>query len=207
MTGRLLFLPAAGPVLPHVHITLKLTEGRDLVMQDARRFGRFLIYASGVSPPLLTHVGLEPFSRLLTPAWVMEKARQLKRPIKNFLLDGRMIAGIGNIYACETLFAVRLHPQTPVGQLQAQQWKEIIHASRRILRAAIRQGGTTISDYVNSQGQTGLFHLQLQVYGRTDEPCPRCHTAIARLIQAGRSTFYCPVCQGKHSADSFQLSA
>ncbi|MBW1986328.1 MAG: bifunctional DNA-formamidopyrimidine glycosylase/DNA-(apurinic or apyrimidinic site) lyase [Deltaproteobacteria bacterium] len=198
MSGSLLLFDTPSPALPHGHIILHLDNGHALVFQDARRFGQFLIYPPGVKPLPLAAVGLEPFSRRLTPDRLLELTRGHQRPIKNFMLDGRIIAGIGNIYASEILFAARLHPQTPVGQLTREDWQTLIKAMRRILRAAIRLGGTTIADFKNSQGESGRFHPQLKVYGRAGEHCPRCGTPIERLVQAGRSSFFCPGCQILH---------
>jgi formamidopyrimidine-DNA glycosylase len=166
-----------------------------LVYQDVRRFGQVLVYPPGVKPPALEQVGLEPWSRRLTPAWLAQKTAKLKRPIKNFLLDGRIIAGIGNIYASEALFEIRLHPQTPVGQISPETWAALIKAIRRILKRAIQAGGTTIANFQDCEGQSGLFAVQLKVYGRAGEPCPVCGTPIERLVMAGRSTFFCPRCQ------------
>jgi formamidopyrimidine-DNA glycosylase len=115
--------------------------------------------------------------------------------LKNFLLDGRVLAGIGNIYASEIMFAARLHPALPVGRLSPEQWARVLKETRRILKAAIRKGGTTVANFVNSRGETGLFQFELLVYGRKDEPCQRCGTPIQRLSQGGRSTFFCPTCQ------------
>ncbi len=195
MTGRLFFQTNTCPPLPHVHLVFHLLSGHKLVYQDVRRFGQVLVYPPGVTPPALEQVGLEPWSRRLTPEWLAGKTAKLKRPIKNFLLDGRIIAGIGNIYASEALFETRLHPQTPVGQLNLQVWETLLKAIRRILRRAIRAGGTTISNFADCEGQSGLFAVQLKVYGRAGEPCPVCQTPIERLVMAGRSTFYCPRCQ------------
>ena len=105
------------------------------------------------------------------------------------------MAGVGNIYACEILFAAGIHPATPAGVLSADDWGRILKETRRILRAAIRQGGTTVSNFLNSQGEAGLFQVRLLVYGKKGEPCPGCGTPIVRLKQAGRSSFCCPACQ------------
>jgi formamidopyrimidine-DNA glycosylase len=148
-----------------------------------------------VEPAPLAQVGAEPFSRKVTPAWLLEQAKGRSRPIKNFLLDARVVAGIGNIYACEILFAAGLHPATPVGRLTLADWDRVLAETRRILKHAIKKGGTTVSNYLNSRGESGLFQLELLVYGRTGEPCFRCGTPITRLVQAGRSSFFCPVCQ------------
>ena len=116
MTGRLLTGPPPSPPLPHVHLVFQLEGGLQLFFQDTRRFGQVLVFPPGVAPPPLAQVGAEPFSRQVTPAWLAEQARGRRRPIKNFLLDARILAGIGNIYACEILFAARLAPRHPGGQ-------------------------------------------------------------------------------------------
>jgi formamidopyrimidine-DNA glycosylase len=148
-----------------------------------------------VDPAPLDQVGAEPFSRKVTSDWLLEQARGRSRPIKNFLLDARMLAGIGNIYACEILMAAGLHPATPVGRLTRADWDRVLTETRRILKYAIKKGGTTVANYLNSKGETGLFQLNLLVYGRAGQPCRRCGANIIRLVQAGRSTFFCPVCQ------------
>jgi len=195
MTGRLLLLSTPSPPLPHVHLVFHLEGGLDLVFQDVRRFGQALVFPPGVEPAPLNQVGREPFSRQVTSEWLVQKARGRSRALKNFLMDGRVLAGIGNIYASEILFAARLHPGTPAGRLSPAHWTRVLKETRRILKAAIAKGGTTVSDYLNSRGETGLFQLELLVYGRADEPCRRCGHAITRVSQGGRSTFFCPRCQ------------
>ncbi len=195
MTGRLLLTPAPSPPLPHIHLTLHLERGLDLVFQDARRFGQALVFPPGEAPVPLRQVGREPFSRKVTPEWLAEQARARSRALKNFLMDGRVLAGIGNIYASEILYAARLHPSTPVGRLSLEDWTRVLKEARRILRAAIAAGGTTVAAYLNSRGETGFFQLQLLVYGRGGEPCVSCGRPIDRISQGGRSTFFCPHCQ------------
>jgi formamidopyrimidine-DNA glycosylase len=194
MTGRLLAGPPPSPPLPHVHLVFQLEGGVELFFQDVRRFGQVLVFPPGVDPPPLARVGAEPFSRKVTPAWLAEQARGRVRPIKNFLMDARVLAGIGNIYACEILFAAGFHPATPVARLTLTDWDRVLTETRRILRRAIKKGGTTVANYLNSKGEAGLFQLELLVYGRAGEPC-RCGARIDRLVQAGRSTFFCPRCQ------------
>ena len=194
MTGRLLAGAPPSPPLDHVHLVFQVEGGLNLLYQDIRRFGQVLVFPPGVAPPPLAQVGAEPFSRKVTPAWLAEQAQGRSRPIKNFLLDARVLAGIGNIYACEILFAARLHPATPVARLTLADWDRVLTETRRILKHAIRKGGTTVANYLNSKGEAGLFQLELLVYGRAGEPC-RCGARIHRLVQAGRSTFFCPVCQ------------
>jgi len=195
MTGRLLLGPAPYPPRRHVHLVFQIEGGLELLFQDVRRFGQVLVFPPGTAPAPLATVGREPFSRAVTPEWLAAQARGRKRAIKNFLLDGRVLAGIGNIYASEILFAAGIHPETPVSRLSPLRWRRLLRETRRILRAAIRRGGTTVADFLNAQGETGLFQLELKVYGRGGEPCPRCGRAISRLAQGGRSTFFCPRCQ------------
>ncbi len=195
MTGRLLLGPAPYPPRPHVHLVFRLEGGLELLFQDVRRFGQVLVFPPGTHPGPLAQVGREPFSRAVTPEWLAAQARGRKRPIKNFLLDGRVLAGIGNIYASEILFAAGVHPETPVSRLSLPRWERLLKETRRILRAAIAKGGTTVSDYLNAAGETGLFQVELKVYGRAGEPCPRCGRALSRLSQGGRSTFFCARCQ------------
>jgi len=203
MTGRLLL---GAPVRhePHVHLIFTLEGGLTLAFEDVRRFGQVLVFTPGEPLTPLEQVGREPFSRRVTPEWLAEVSRGRRRPLKNFLLDGRILAGLGNIYACEVMFAAGLHPATPAGALESDEWDRVLQETRRILKRAIRQGGTTVNNYLNSRGETGLFQVELMVYGREGEPCRRCGSAIQRLVQAGRSTFFCPRCQpGKLSGCNF----
>ncbi|MFW6127252.1 MAG: bifunctional DNA-formamidopyrimidine glycosylase/DNA-(apurinic or apyrimidinic site) lyase [Thermodesulfobacteriota bacterium] len=194
MTGRLL-LGASGGRASHVHLVFTFEGGVTLAFEDMRRFGQVLVFAPGEPLTPLEQVGRDPFSRRVTPAWLAEVSRTRRRPLKNFLLDGRLLAGLGNIYACEVMFAAGLHPATPAGALSLEEWDRVLQETRRILKRAIRQGGTTVNNYLDSRGETGLFQLELMVYGRAGEPCRRCGAAIQRLVQAGRSTFFCPRCQ------------
>jgi formamidopyrimidine-DNA glycosylase len=196
MTGRLL-LGVPRNHEPHVHLFFTLEEGISLAFQDVRRFGQVLVFPPDTPLFPLEQVGREPFSRRVTPEWLAETGRGRTRPLKNFLLDGRILAGIGNIYACEIMFAAGLHPATPAGALKLDDWTRVLKETRRILKRAIRQGGTTVNDYLNSHGETGLFQVELMVYAREGELCRRCGKGIKRLVQAGRSSFFCPRCQPK----------
>jgi formamidopyrimidine-DNA glycosylase len=198
MTGRLLLGPLPSP-LPHIHLVFRLDDGVELIYQDARRFGQILVFPPEVVPPPLAQVGEEPFSPKVTAAWLVEQTHSRTRPVKNFLLDGRVVAGIGNIYACEILFAAGIHPATPVSRLSRQDWSRVLKETRRILKAAIAKGGSTVNNYRNSRGEAGFFQLELLVYKKTGEPCHRCGTPIEVLKQAGRSTFFCPACQPPRS--------
>ncbi len=196
MTGHLLLRSKEPPPhLPHVHFSFQLEGGLTLIYQDIRRFGQVLVFPPGAAPPPLQEVGREPLTRDVTPQWLLTQARGRSRPIKNFLLDSRIVAGIGNIYACEILFAAGIHPATPAGSLGAADWTRLLKETRRILRAAIRQGGSSVSNYVNCQGEAGRFQLQHLVYGKEGQPCKVCGVPVASMRQAGRSSFFCPKCQ------------
>ncbi len=197
MTGHLLLGSEDRPLprLEHIHLIFHLEGSLELIFQDVRRFGQVLIFPPGAEITPLREVGREPFSREVTAAWLAEQAKGRARPIKNFLLDHRLLAGIGNIYACEILFAAGLHPATPAGHLSLKDWGRVLKETRRILTEAIRQGGTTVANYLNSRGEAGLFQVKLRVYGKAGEACPHCGAIIERLVQAGRSSFFCPKCQ------------
>jgi formamidopyrimidine-DNA glycosylase len=122
-------------------------------------------------------------------------AAQKNRPLKNFLMDSRVVAGIGNIYACEILFHACLNPEKKVGSLTIREWTKVVESSRYVLQKAIDSGGTTISDFVNESGKSGYFQLELQTYGRQGKPCNTCFSPITRRTMAGRSTFFCSKCQ------------
>jgi len=196
MTGRLLLQKKPGKPPAHVHLTFRLDDGSRLLYQDVRRFGQVLVFPPGERPPPLDKVGLEPFSPGLTPDLLRQRTRKRKKPLKSFLLDGSAVAGIGNIYACEILHAARLSPTCPVERLSVEDWARLLRETRRILRAAIRAGGTTVADFLNSRGETGLFQFDLAVYARAGQPCRRCGNPVSRLSQAGRSTYFCAQCQG-----------
>jgi formamidopyrimidine-DNA glycosylase len=141
------------------------------------------------------NLGVEPLSPEFTAAYLHGRAKGLSRPVKNFLMDAAVAVGVGNIYASESLFRAGIHPQQPSGKLRPPQWKKLAQAVRETLELAIATGGTTLNDFYNSDGEMGYFQQYLMVYGREGEPCHTCASKIRRLVQAGRSSFYCPRCQ------------
>ncbi|OIP44303.1 MAG: hypothetical protein COZ12_06630 [Deltaproteobacteria bacterium CG_4_10_14_3_um_filter_60_8] len=197
MTGRLGLFPSHEPPARHDHLRLGLNNGLELRFHDARRFGSIQVFSPAAikrQDPFVA-MGPEPFSRAFTSSHLHQRAFGRGQPIKNFLLDGRTVAGIGNIYASEILFAARIRPETPIGKVTRIQWQKIVKETRRILTRAIACGGSTIADFVNSRGEAGSFQLELAVYGRAGQSCPCCGAGIVRAVMAGRATFYCPVCQ------------
>lgn len=197
MSGRLLLCPETARLEKHDHIQFHLDDGRQLRFRDPRRFGAVEVVGNGPlsDHPLLANLGLEPFDPACTPAFLCQRAQRLTRPIKNFLMDSRVLVGVGNIYANEVLFRAQIYPKRPAGKLKHAHWEKLLGALHETLAQAIAAGGTTISDFHDSDGSMGYFQQQLLVYGRHGEPCFVCGRRIKRLVQAGRGTFYCPHCQ------------
>lgn len=196
MTGRLNFFPGDAPVAKHDHARWRLDDGLELRFNDTRRFGSVQVINPAQDPgEVLGELGPDPFWRQFNADYLTRLSQGRTLPVKVFLMDNRVVTGIGNIYASEILFASRVNPSTPVGDLATRQWRELVANSRIILEEAIACGGTTIADYVNSRGEKGYFQIRLRVYGRSGEPCPVCRGEISRILLGGRASFYCPVCQ------------
>lgn len=197
MTGRLSIFPDTAAKSKHDHLILDLDSHKQLRFHDTRRFGFIQVASPGSDLPgtMLAELGPEPLGKKFTPEYLQALAAGKKRPLKNFLMDSRVVAGIGNIYACEILFQAGLNPRKQINRLTRKDWEKIVASSRAVLRKAIKSGGTTINDFVNASGKSGYFQLELQVYGRQGLPCNSCVTPIAKMTMAGRSTFFCPRCQ------------
>ena len=197
MTGKIGIFDRDTPRRKHDHLRFLLDNGKEMRFNDVRRFGCVEVYSEKelLENDPFAGLGPEPFSEDFSADYLLEKARGKKQPLKSFLMDNRVVVGLGNIYANETLFAACLHPQTPVNRLLKMDWQRIVDKSRLILEKAIAMGGSTISDYENVHGEAGYFQLELAVYGRQGQPCPRCGQPIGRTVLAGRATFCCPVCQ------------
>jgi len=196
MTGRVSFAAVGDRYATHDHVAFELDDGRELRFNDARRFGMVLGLAATeeANHPRIRDLGVEPLSPDFSPAAMQAAARGSKRPIKNLLMDGKRVVGVGNIYASEALFAARVHPATPSGRLTLARWRKLVIAVRSTLRRAIAQGGTTLRDFANAEGDAGYFAVSLRVYGREGEKC-RCGGTVRRMVQSNRSTYYCPRCQ------------
>ena len=180
----------------HDHVVFHLDRGLPLVYTDPRRFGMVLVQTPEQlgTNPFLVHLGVEPLERGFSAAYLAERCRDRSRPIKTMIMDNRIVVGVGNIYASEALFGAGIHPQRPAGSLDGNEIGALTRQIKKILRDAIRRGGTTISDYLGS-GQGGLFQQRLAVYGRDGQPCRTCSAPVESLVMAGRNTFYCPRCQ------------
>jgi formamidopyrimidine-DNA glycosylase len=190
MTGRFLVVDADAEVAKHTHAIAKLRSGRELRFVDPRRFGRLAVVraAEGFSGP-----GSEPLT--ISAAAFAKLFHGRKLAIKAALLNQKLLHGVGNIYADESLFRARIRPTRRAGKLTRDELKLLHRELVKVLQSAIKAGGTTVSDYVDSAGDTGLFQFKLKAYGRTGEPCLRCKTPIKRIVVGGRSTHYCPKCQ------------
>ena len=189
----------------HDHVVLQLSNGAEIVYNDPRRFGLMDLSTAETlaAHPLLAGLGVEPLSPDLTPMHLAQQAAGRRSDLKSFLLDQRIIAGLGNIYVCEALFRARLEPSrqaaclaTPTGKPNARTNALIPHI-QAVLAEAIEAGGSTLRDYQQADGSLGYFQHRFHVYGREGEPCltPACRGKVRRTVQAGRSTFHCPVCQ------------
>ncbi|NIR47138.1 bifunctional DNA-formamidopyrimidine glycosylase/DNA-(apurinic or apyrimidinic site) lyase [candidate division KSB1 bacterium] len=197
MSGKLLLLANSTPFEKHDHVIFYFDDGTELRFRDTRRFGMVdMIHENEMAAyPRFVNLGYEPLARKTTAEVLFERAKSLKKPIKNLLMDANFIVGVGNIYANEALFYAGIHPQKPAYQLGKGDWQRLLHELRGVLRRAIRKGGTTLTDFVDSNGDTGYFQLSLAVYGKTGETCPRCQSIIEKFVQVGRSTYVCPGCQ------------
>ena len=195
MSGSLRVLPAGTPPQKHDHFDLVLGD-RLLRLRDPRRFGAVLWTAQPVGAhPLLAHLGVEPLSREFAPASLYRLSRGQRIAIKQFLMDGRRIVGVGNIYAAESLFRAGIHPLMPARRVSRERCAALSRAIKDTLRAAIRAGGSSLRDFVGADGVAGEFQLRTWVYDRAGLPCRRCGTPIRRLVQGARATYFCPACQ------------
>lgn len=201
MSGRLLVHPAGRPAPPHTHLEVGFAGGRLLRLVDPRRFGLALVMASEevITWPGLAALGVDPLEGDLEGDLEGALARLAgsRVAVRNALLDQRVVAGLGNIYANEALARAGIRPTTPVGRLSAPRRMRLAAAVRETLSAALAAGGTTLADggFVDAQGDVGYFAVALRVYGRAGQPCLDCGSPIRRLVLAGRSAYYCPRCQ------------
>jgi formamidopyrimidine-DNA glycosylase len=187
MTGRMLVCQPDAQIEKHTHAVVTLASGRELRFVDPRRFGRLSVSpgfaAAGLEP---LEIQLEPFTKLF---------RGRKTPIKSGLLNQKLLSGVGNIYADESLFRAGVRPRRRAASLTREDLKMLYVSLQEVLKEAIALGGSSVADYVDADGEEGFFQLQHRVYGREGEPCLRCKAPIKRIVIAGRSSHYCPKCQ------------
>ena len=180
-------------------MALALDNGFELRFNDCRRFGLVVVWgaqqATELEAAFSQNEGIEPFGPEFTAPNLMKMAVRRTVPVKSFLMNSKIIAGIGNIYANEILFATGLNPFQLANTISEHKWQEIVQSARQILQQAIDTGGSSISDFLGTNGHPGYFQLQLQVYGRKGELCVHCETEISKTDIGGRATYYCPRCQ------------
>jgi formamidopyrimidine-DNA glycosylase len=184
------------PKKAHDHFELTFTNHLKIRLNDPRRFGCVLWTTEPpLQHPLLAILGPEPLSRDFSVHYLLNKAHGKHQAIKTFIMDSHFVVGVGNIYATEALFYARIHPEMPAGELTHEQAKRLVPIIKRILKTAIKHGGTTIRDFLSSHGERGYFSLKLAAYGREGEPCVVCGRPLQSIRQAQRTTTYCPHCQ------------
>jgi formamidopyrimidine-DNA glycosylase len=181
----------------HDHVVFETDAPARIVFTDPRRFGLMTLVPTDTldEDKLFEGLGVEPLSNHFHADYLAAVLKGKKTPIKSALLDQRVIAGIGNIYACEALFRARISPKRLAGKVRAAEIPMLADAIKTVLREAIAAGGSSLRDYRQADGNLGNFQHRFQVYDREGEPCPSCQGTIKRIVQAGRSTFYCPKCQ------------
>jgi formamidopyrimidine-DNA glycosylase len=199
MSGSLRFAGNLPPRSKHDHFELVTSQG-SLRLNDPRRFGA-VVYAASESAPvatkLLQRLGVEPLSDAFDANAFAQALKTKKAPVKQLLLAGELVVGVGNIYASEALFLAGIRPTTRALHISAARARRLHGAIREVLSRAVAQGGSTLRDFSNTDGQTGYFQLQAMVYDRAGQPCRICATPIKAIRQGQRSTFFCPTCQAK----------
>ncbi len=188
MTGRMVVCEPAAEIIKHTHLIAKLTSRRELRFIDPRMFGKLSVVTGGFDPG-----GVEPLE--VSEEKFVALFRGRKTPIKSALLNQKLLRGVGNIYADESLFRAGIRPRRRASTITREQFSKLHRSVREVLREAIALGGSSISDYVDADGEEGFFQLQHRVYGRDGEPCLVCGSAIRRVVLGGRSSHYCAKCQ------------
>jgi len=195
MSGSLRVLLTEQEVQKHDHFELVFNDNVILRLTDPRRFGAVLWQGRDTTHKLLAHLGPEPLTNDFTITTFEQAANNRSVPIKTFIMDNKVVVGVGNIYACEALYAAKIHPLTPVNQLSKAKFRALVAAIKYILGVAIERGGTTLKDFVGGDGKPGYFAQELQVYGRKGQSCNACQKPLKELKIAQRSTVFCPNCQ------------
>jgi len=196
MSGSLRIVEPDSPLLKHDHVDIRFTGDVILRYCDPRRFGCILwLDDNPAEHKLLAHLGPEPLSDEFTGEYLWKLSRNKKVAIKQFVMDQKIVVGIGNIYATEALFTAGVLPNKEAGKVSKRRYELFAEDAKRILQRSITQGGTTLRDFVGGDGKPGYFAQQLLVYGRKGEPCPTCETTLQEIKISNRSSVFCPVCQ------------
>lgn len=196
MSGSLRYLEQVSPPGKHDHIDVVLNNKGCLRLHDPRRFGSVLWLPQGAAEhPLLTKIGPEPLAEEFNAGYLYKRSRGRRGPVKNFIMDSAVVAGVGNIYANEALFMAGILPQRAAGRISFQRYKILVREIKTVLQAAIESGGSTLRDFVNSDGKPGYFAFEHKVYGRDGQPCLVCGASLKLLRIGQRATVYCGQCQ------------
>ena len=196
MSGSLRIVPENTPFRKHDHVELRFDTGHCLRLHDPRRFGAILWTATDPEQhKLLRDLGPEPLHRGFDGAHLFTKSRKRRQSVKAFIMDSHIVVGVGNIYANEALFLAGILPGRAAGNISMERYRQLAACIKRVLKRAIRMGGTTLRDFVNSDGNPGYFQQTLNVYDRKNEPCRSCKTPIRHLMLGQRATYYCVYCQ------------
>ena len=196
MSGSLRIVEYDQEFRKHDHVDIKLDSGKSLRYHDPRRFGCMLFHSGNVNNhKLLKHLGPEPLDEEFCGEFLYSKSRGRNVSIKQFIMNAKTVVGVGNIYACEALFFSGINPKRSASKISRERFNKLAKNIKMVLQSSIEMGGTTLRDFVNEVGEPGYFKQSLMVYGREEEQCTKCDKTISRIVQTGRSTFYCPSCQ------------
>lgn len=195
MSGTLKILKEKHPLLKHDHVEFVFNNGNIMRFNDPRRFGAVLFTSNQDELMQLKHLGPEPLSRAFSSEYLYTKAKKHRIAVKNFIMDQKVVVGVGNIYASESLFLAKIHPAQSANTVSLTQFQHLHRAILKVLKAAIQKGGTTLKDFRHSDGKPGYFSQELTVYGNENSPCIQCQTPITMMTLGQRSTYYCPNCQ------------
>ncbi|MEX1222458.1 MAG: bifunctional DNA-formamidopyrimidine glycosylase/DNA-(apurinic or apyrimidinic site) lyase [Idiomarina sp.] len=197
MSGKLRVVPASTTLVKHDHVELKLHNGQTLRLNDPRRFGAVLFSQREelAAHPLLHKLGPEPLTDAFNTEYLLQQAKGKTQSVKTFIMDNHVVVGVGNIYANEALFKAGIHPKRAAGRISKARYQGLVALIKETLHAAIQQGGTTLQDFTQVDGQPGYFKQHLLVYGRGGKMCMTCKTRLREIRLGQRSTVYCPQCQ------------
>jgi len=196
MSGSLRVVEAGSAHEKHDHVDIEFTNNKAIRLRDPRRFGAVLWTVDDpLQHKLIRSLGPEPLSDDFNADYLYKKSRGRTVSIKQFIMNGHMVVGVGNIYACESLFKAGISPKKSAGKVSKKRYETFVAKIKEVLAHAIEQGGTTLKDFVQAEGTPGYFQQQLNVYGRTDEECLVCGLLVKKITQGQRSTFYCAKCQ------------
>ena len=194
MSGNIKVLSQDKPLIKHDHFEIQFKNNTSMRLNDPRRFGAVLFSSNG-QHSLLDSLGVEPLTKDFDETYLYSKSRGKQQNIKAFVMDAKIVVGVGNIYACESLFKAGIDPEQKAGSVSQHKYQQLTQHIKDTLARAIEAGGTTLQDFAQVDGSPGYFAQTLLVYGREGESCTSCSGKIARIVQNQRSTFYCPTCQ------------